>query len=204
MSGCVDANRLRMHTVEQCLRDYDGMLRELEQLGISLSVTQGQMDEVLLEQDLIARGALVLNQVKPLLSASSIKQCEDLANSAISSVFGFPYTVKWDVESKRFLLDKGDFVVDLAEGSGGGMVTVVSFVFTLYLLVKLGKRKFMAYDEAFTQVSAEYFPNFIAFVRTICRDLGVDLLLISHDQRIDVSDVDTAYRIENGKSIKLK
>lgn len=190
--------------VERELSLFDDLVREYKQQCVALDTTQGMMDKVLLEQDLINRCVVTLNQVKPLLSASSIKQCEDLANSAIHSVFGFPYTVRWDVESKRFLLDKGDFVVDLAEGSGGGMVTVVSFVFTVYLLVKLGKRRFMAYDESWTQVSAEYFPSFIEFVRTMCHDLGIDILLISHDNRIEADMVDHIYRIESGKSVKLK
>lgn len=195
---------MAMLSVSQAKALYLDKRKEYEQVCASLEVTQRQMDAVLVEQDLIARSIVALGQVKPLLSASSIKQCEELANSAISTVFGFPYTVRWDAESKRFVMNQGDFEVDLADSCGGGVVTVVSFVFTVYLLVKLGKRRFMAFDEAWTQVSSEYFGNFIGFVRTLCHDLGIDLLLISHDARIDIADVDSAYRIESGKSIKLK
>lgn len=186
------------------VRCFDRLVEDRKRLEASLFITQSKLDEVAVDQSLVERGMLALQSAKPLLSASSIKQCEDLADSAIRSVFGFDYHVKWDVEAKRFLLDKGDFVVDLAEGSGGGLCTVVSFVFTIYLLVKLGKRKFMAFDEAFTQVSAEYFPSFIGFVRTLCKDLGVDLLLVSHDNRIDSDMVDHIYKIEGGKSIRVK
>lgn len=190
--------------VEIKLRSFELLKQERDRIQKSLEVTQGQMDAILVEQDLIARSMLVLQQAKPLLSASSIKQCEELANSAISSVFGFNYTVHWDAEAKRFLLNKDGFEVDLSEDCGGGLVTVVSFVFTVYLLVKLGRRRFLCFDEAFTQVSADYLPSFIEFVKTLCADLEIDILLISHDARIDIGDADTAYRIEDGAAIKLK
>lgn len=162
------------------------------------------MSKILQEQDLLERTTVAIQQSRPLLSASSIKQCENLANSAISSVFGMPYTVEYNVESYRFTLNKGDYCTDLAEAEGGGIITVISFIFQVYLLVKLGKRRFMAFDEAFTQISDRYFPNFIQFVRQLCKDLGIDIMLVSHDQRISIEDVDHCYMIEEGHSRRLK
>lgn len=163
-----------------------------------------QMDKVLAEQDLLERTTVAVQQAKPLLSASSIKQCENLANSAIQSVFELPYTVEYNPESCRFLLNKGDYYTDLAEAEGGGIVTAISFVFDIYLLVKLGKRRFMTFDEHFTQISSKYFSNFIEFVKQLCNDLGVDILLISHDARIQSDMCDRVYVIENGISKRLK
>ena len=68
----------------------------------------------------------------------------------------------------------------------------------------MGKRRFLAFDEAFTQVSDKYFSNFVEFIRQLCKDLDLDILLISHDQRISIDDVDSVYVIEDGKSKKLK
>lgn len=162
------------------------------------------MDKVLKEQKLLERTTVAVQQARPLLSASSIKQCENLANSAISSVFGFPYTIEFDVESSRFILNKGDYKTDLADAEGGGILTVVSTVFQLYLLIKLGKRKFMAFDEAWYAVSDKYFEAFISFVKQACHDLGVDICLISHDERLTEDMVDHVYKIEDGLAIKIK
>lgn len=191
-------------SLERVKLHHNSLLEKCNQYQSQVLVARAKMDEIIKEQDLIERTMVALKQVKPLLSASSIKQCESLANSAISSVFGFPYTVEYNIESQRFILNKGEYSTDLADAEGGGLVTVISFVFTVYLLVKLDKRRFLAFDEAFTQVSDKYFPAFIQFINQLCRDLQVDILLISHDQRISIEDVDLAYLIENGQSKRLK
>lgn len=191
----------RVHAQNTKFSDLQDQRKHLE---TEIETAEFKMQQILKEQDLIERTLLALQQAKPLLSASSIKQCEELANSAISSVFGFPYTVEYNIETQRFNLNKGDYITDLAEAEGGGLVTCISFCFDVYLLVKMGKRRFLAYDEAFTQISDKYFPSFIQFIKQMCNDLGVDLLLISHDQRISPEDADTVYVIEDGKSRRVK
>ena len=191
--------------VEQARFNYNSLLKRRDYLSNEINVAQLKMNEILVEQDLIERSLFAIQAAKPLLSASSIKQCEELANSAISSVFDLPYTVEYNVETKKFNLNKGTYVTELSEdGEGGGMLVVISFVFTVYLLVKLNKRRFLAFDEAFTQISDKYFPAFLSFMNQLCKDLQVDILWISHDVRVSVEDVDHAFLIENGVSKRLK
>lgn len=185
--------------------------RILSTLQVSLKTLESQLEaanvkkrSLLDEQDLIERTRVALEQARPLLSASSIKQLEDLANTALSTIFGIEGEISYDIESKRFVITDDLKVVDLVESSGGGLVTALSFVFDLFLLVKRGCRKFLVYDEAFTAVSDAYYDNFMTFMRQACKDLGVDLLLVSHDVRLKPSMADTVYKIENGKSIKIK
>lgn len=190
--------------VQAQLSRYHELTNLLNSTKLALVESQKVMDKVLSEQNMLERATVAIQQARPLLSVSSIKQCEELANSCIQSVFEFPYTVEYDAESSRFKLNKGDYVTDLADAEGGGIATVIGFVFNVYLLAKLGKRKFLAYDEAFYAVSDKYIANFIEFVRVLCRDLNIDLLLISHDERIQPDMVDHVIRIEDGVSKKLK
>ena len=191
--------------VEKYNRLFASLQKKREYHQTQVESAQLKMNEILTEQDLIERSVLAIQSAKPLLSASSIKQCEQLANSAIASVFGLPYTVEFNVETKKFNINKGTFVTELSEdGEGGGMLVVISFVFTVYLLVKLNKRRFLAFDEAFTQISDKYFPAFLEFINQLCKDLGVDILWISHDARVTTDDVNHAFLIENGQSRRLK
>lgn len=183
---------------------YAELCANFKQVQSNLLTTQSQMDAVVLEQGVIERAIVAIGAAKPLLSASTIKQAEELANSAISSIFRQDWTVSYDAEASRFILNKDGFETDLADSQGGGLVTVVSTVFSIYLLMKLGKRRFMALDEAWTQVSSEYFPRFMAFVKKMCEDLKLDILLISHDVRITDEMVDHVYEIADGVSKKLK
>ena len=186
------------------LLEYGELQSEIRHVENVVSAAEDELEKIRTERDLIERTSDALKKVRPLLSGSSIKDCEGLANSAISSIFGFDYKVEYDMESNRFVLNKGEYATDLSEAEGGGIITVISFVFLIYLIVKLGKRRVIFFDEAFTQISDAYFEKFIAFVNQICDDLGFDILLVSHDQRITVDSVKHAYLISDGKSNKLK
>jgi hypothetical protein len=188
---------------EQLLR-YERVTGDIRRVQSVLDNAERSLAEINSERELIERSLLALKQVRPLLSGSSIRECEDLANSAIKSIFGFDYKVEYDLEGNRFVLNKGEYSTDLSEAEGGGIITVISFVFLVYLIVKLNRRRVIFLDEAFTQVSDAYFGAFIGFVNSLCDDLGFDLLLVSHDQRITADDVRHVYQIADGKSKRLK
>ena len=183
---------------------YEQLNANISHIENVIQTTETELAKITNEKELIERANLALKQVRPLLSGSSIKDCEQLANSAISSIFGFDYTVEYDLESNRFVLNKGEYSTDLSEAEGGGIITVISFVFLIYLIVKLNKRRLIILDEAFTQISDAYFDKFIEFVNQLCTDLGFDILLVSHDARITVDSVQHAYLISNGESKKIK
>ena len=192
------------HIYEKYSRKLTELKAEYNTMEVQLESSNNKMTQLLQEQDLIERTRVALEQVRPLLSASSIKQLESLANTALSTIFDIQGEVTFDVESKRFVINDGEKIVDLADSSGGGLVTALSFTFDLFLLVKNGCRKLLVYDESFYAVSDQYYEDFMAFVRKACADLGVDMLLVSHDARLNISMVDTAYRIDKGHAHKIK
>ncbi len=194
---------LERRTNEQLLR-YERVTNDMRRVQSVIDNAEQSLDGINRERELIERSLLALKQVRPLLSGSSIKECEELANAAIRSIFNFDYTVEYDMESNRFVLNKGEYSTDLSEAEGGGIITVISFVFLVYLIVKLNRRRIIYMDEAFTQVSDSYFGAFIGFVNELCGDLGFDLLLVSHDQRITADDVKHVYQIADGKSKCVK
>lgn len=196
-------NELLRRCNEQLLR-HAQLENDIRRVRTVIENAEESLEGINRERELIERSLLALKQVRPLLSGSSIKDCEELANSAIQTIFGFNHTVEWDLESNRFVLNKGDYSTDLSEAEGGGIVTVISFVFLVYLIVKLNIRRFVCFDEAFTQISDAYFGAFVGFVNSLCDDLGFDLLLVSHDQRITADDVRHVYQIKDGKSKQIK
>lgn len=184
--------------------NYQNYVAEYHTHETMLISAKDKLKELQHKYDIIERSRVAIEQVKPLLSAASITQLEKLANTALLTIFGIDATVQYDVESKRFVVNYPDKTVDLVDSSGGGIVTVLSFIFDLFLLIKQGGRRLLVYDEAFQAVSSEYYDDFIKFMVKACKDLNIDLLCVTHDARLTPDMVDHAYRIENGKSIKLK
>lgn len=173
---------------------------------LSSQLTQAlkQIDEINEEKRLLENSLQALKDAKPILSANSIEQCEKLANSALATIFETDATLKYSSDEGRFIIDEGDYSTDLKEGNGGGYLAVISLVFNLFLLMKLKKRRFLCFDEQFTQISDEYFENFMSFLKVLSKDLDVDILLVTHDKRIEDDMIDHLYVMEEGIARKIK
>lgn len=177
---------------------------EIKSSALFLSKQQEKLSEIKEEQELVVKSLQAIKDVRPLLAVSAISKAEKLANSAIQTIFDFPAKLKYSEEDGRFLVETPDGEADLQEGSGGGLQAVVSFVFQVFLLMKEGGRLFIALDEAFTQLDDVALERFVEFLNRLCDDLRMDIILISHDARIQPEQVRHLYRIEEGKSIKIK
>lgn len=171
-------------------------LSELEQMLVSIRD----------EQSLLETSKEVLVQVRNVLTKTSLDYCEKLATSAVQTIFKFNAEVKYAPSDNKFylvFLDTG-YRSDLSANEGGGCKVVISLIFMIYLLVKTGTRRLVFADEAWTQVSDEYFPTFLSFIRQLCKELDFDICLVSHDVRISLEDVDMAYVISEGVSKRVK
>ena len=170
----------------------------------SFEYTSSQLDSLRSEEFLQEKSLLALKDVKPILSATSIDQCIKLANAALAAIFETNATLKYSSEDSSFQIDTGVFDTDLKEGNGGGYLAVISLVFNVFLLKKMGSRLFMVFDEQFTCVSEQYFQNFFQFIRRLTQDLGMDILLVTHDVRVEDDMVDHIYLMEDGEAKKIK
>lgn len=189
---------------ERVVNMFEALCREFDTKSSSLGAYEAQLESVKGEQALAERARNAMGDVRQVLTKSSLEFCEQLANLAIESIFGLPYKVRYSIEESKFVLDRGEFCVDLSKAEGGGLQTVVSFVFSLYLVIKQGCRRLMFFDEAFTQISDEYLPAFLSFVNNVCKDLGFDILLVTHDERISLDSVSRAYFVDGGVCTRIK
>lgn len=152
----------------------DDLQTELKFANTQLQEAIRQLDSISAEQTLIVDSLQALKDVKPILSANSIEQCERLANSALEAIFDSNLRFHYNAEESRFVLDNGEFETDLTSANGGGYLAVLSLVINVFLLLKLKKRRLLIFDEQFTQVSDAYFGNFFQFMRELTNKLGVD------------------------------
>lgn len=184
---------------------YDTLVNQVRLDSAQLDHFGEQIEKVRAEQSLLEDSKTVLADARKLITKSSLEYCERLATVAARTIFNIDAEIKYEVDDGKFYLIYSDGLkVDIATSESGGVKTVLSFVFSLYLVMKSGSRRLMFYDEAWTQVSAEYMPQFIAFVKQVCHELGFSICLISHDERIPYDDVDRAYFMENGKCRRVK
>jgi len=162
-----------------------------------------KMEKVKLEQTNVLSAIKACKDVKSILSANTIEQCEQLSNSALHAIFQSGSVIKYSDEDSKFVIDEGEGkITDLVEDNGGGYMSVISFIFDVFLIIKTGSRRFLAFDEQFTGVSKVYFPEFLEFLNKLCTDLNFDILLVTHDERITEDNVNHIYEMVEGEAIK--
>lgn len=84
---------------------------------------------------------------------------------------------------------------------GGGILSVVGFVLQVYYIGYLNQANILFLDESFSQVSSEYIPNLMAFIKELSIQKGFLFILVSHDVRIN-SYADKTYLVKEGKVIE--
>ena len=137
---------------------------------------------------------------------TGVKAVEKLQSEGLQTVFSDQdITVETEVEVLR-----GKVSVDLTtvhkradgtvikgqsiDGFGGSVTTVQSVLLRIIVIIRRGLRPFLLLDEALPAFDADYIVGVGQFLKTLCDRLGIDILVVTHNQAL-VESVDNAYRI---------
>lgn len=131
------------------------------------------------------------------LYEESIVALQDTLNAALQYIFyDKNYKAKLILEDKRgvkslsiMLVDEDDGLeVDLKDGVGNGVRTVISFVLKSYYLLNQNS-KVLFLDEKYSALSVHYVPKFFEFVDKFCEENDFIIVMISHiDNQIEHAD----------------
>lgn len=91
----------------------------------------------------------------------------------------------------RLTFSREGLEVDPVEGSGLGVVDVAAFALRLACLVlrRPRLRRVLLLDEPFRFVSAEYRPRLRALLASLSEELGVQVVMVTHDRELRVGRV---------------
>lgn len=140
-----------------------------------------------------------------LMYQESVGVLQETLNSALQYVMtDKDYSIKLELEDKRgvktlniSLVDnKEGFEVDLKDGTGLGVRTIVSFVLKSYYLVNENS-KILMLDEKYSALSAQYIPYFMEFLKKFTEEKDIIIVMITHDNRF-VPYGDTVYTVSDG------
>lgn len=146
-----------------------------------------------------------------LMYQESIGVLQDTLNSAMQYVMTDKnYSVKLELEDKRgskslnlALIDNDkQFEVDLKDGVGQGVRTIISFVLKAYYLVNDGS-KVLLLDEKYSALSAQYIPYFMEFLKKFTEEKDFIIVMITHDNRF-VNYGDKVYTVADGNIVEDK
>ncbi len=131
------------------------------------------------------------------LYEESILSLKNTLNIALKYVmFDKNYSVNLILEDKRgtkslsiLLVDEDNgFEVDLKDGVGQGVRTIISFVLKSYYLLNQNS-KVLFLDEKYSALSSHYVPRFYEFMKKFCEENDFIIVMISHiDNQIEHAD----------------
>ena len=131
------------------------------------------------------------------LYEESVVALQDTLNAALKYImYDKNYSAKLILEDTRgtkslsiILVDEDDgFEIDLKDGVGQGVRTIISFVLKSYYLLNQNSRVLFL-DEKYSALSAHYVPRFYEFIEKFCEDNDFIIVMISHvDNQIEHAD----------------
>ena len=131
------------------------------------------------------------------LYEESIGSLQSTLNVALKYLFfDKNYSAKLVLEDKRgtkslsiLLIDEdAGLEIDLKDGVGQGVRTVISFVLKSYYLLNQNSRILML-DEKYSALSSHYVPRFYDFIEKFCEENDFIIVMISHiDNQIEHAD----------------
>lgn len=93
---------------------------------------------------------------------------------------------------------------DVLENFGGGIANVESFLLRIITLFQTNMSPYLFLDESFSMVSESYVENCSVLINNICKQLGLTVFLITH-QELMLTRADKVYRAaSNDNSLTLE
>lgn len=140
-----------------------------------------------------------------IMYEESIGTLKDTLNTALQYImFDKNYACNLTLEDKRgtknlyiSLVDLDEnFEVDLKDGVGQGVRTIISFILKVYYLINQDS-KLLFLDEKYSALSEHYVPRFFEFMKRMADERGLIIVIITHDARF-MSYADKTYIINDG------
>jgi DNA repair exonuclease SbcCD ATPase subunit len=140
-----------------------------------------------------------------ILYERSVGELKSSLNYAVKYIFfDKNYEIDIVLSDKRgksltfVLIDKDtDNEVNLKDGTGNGVRSVISAVIHMYYLIQK-KSPFLFVDESYSFISDNYIDRFFEFLKGLCYNNNFIMVLITHDRRF-LDYADKIYQINNGR-----
>lgn len=89
-----------------------------------------------------------------------------------------------------FSVSKNGNNVSIMDGSGGGIINLISFLLHVVFLSISSNRKFLVLDEPFANLSVNYRENIGTFLKLLAEKTGIQFLIVSHQDEVnELADV---------------
>jgi ABC-type glutathione transport system ATPase component len=139
----------------------------------------------------------ILQLIAQAVQQRAHERLSAVVTKCLESVFEDPYQFKIEFERKRgrteasLRFTRRELDADPLSSTGGGVVDVAAFALRVACLMLHRPRlsKVVILDEPFKFVSAQYRENVRAMLEELAKDLGIQIVLVSHIEELEAGKV---------------
>ena len=139
----------------------------------------------------------ILQTVAATVQQEAHSRIAGVVSRCLEYVFEDPYEFRIEFEEKRgrteanLVFVRNGNVLDPLQASGGGAIDVASFALRLACLVlsRPALRRLLVLDEPFKNLSAAYRPKISSLLGALSAEMGVQILMVTHDPVFQVGKV---------------
>lgn len=187
---------------------YNSIKTSLENNQASIRTLNNQIQDYISNRDLLENSKPYIDDLIDKFSETALKRLEDLLSLGLARIFqDRDYSVEIRVSEKRsakcaelYLIDDGHAFLMRDSCVAGGILVVVGFLIQVFYVANLDLAKILFLDEALSNISTQYLPNFFSFVKELSIQIGLTVVLITHDTRF-LEYADRIYKVANGTYI---
>lgn len=187
---------------------YNSIKTSLENNQASIRNLNSQIQDYISNRDLLENSKPYIDDLIDKFSETALKRLEDLLSLGLARIFqDRDYSVEIRVSEKRsakcaelYLIDDGHAFLMRDSCVAGGILVVVGFLIQVFYVANLDLAKILFLDEALSNISTQYLPNFFSFVKELSIQIGLTVVLITHDTRF-LEYADRIYKVANGTYI---
>lgn len=194
-----------LNSLEETINEIADLHRDAQYLNAKRNSCIEEIAILTQKKDLIASAKEWHKKAIDILYQTSVKELENLVNDVVSAIFyDRNFSVKMELTDSRsksliwWLHDNDmDIDIDIKEDVGRGVRTVLSFIIQSYYILSLGS-KYLFIDEGYSYISEAYVDKFFEFVKLLCNEKNLSLIMISHDNRFS-GYADKCYYVSEGR-----
>lgn len=194
----IDSLEYTIKSCESLLNKEENLLENMEEIEIDKKRCNDRLE---FQKGAKEKYTIAVNE----LYEESIGALKDTLNTALKYIMiDKNYSANLTLEDTRgtktlsisLIDEENGFEVDLKDGVGQGVRTIISFVLKSYYLLNQNS-KVLLLDEKYSALSSHYVPRFYEFMKRFCEENDFIVVMISHiDNQIEHAD--KIYYINDG------
>lgn len=194
----IDEKRLTLETYKHALEKY-----QLEIVTLN--------DQKIIQYKALEAVKSIIDKV----SREHLNHIQDLVSYGLKTIFfDRNYSLELEVRDLRGSkalefklveeLPDGTFITSpFEDGIGGGIKSVVGLILQIYHIQYYNLYPALFMDEALSNISSQYIPTTMEFLKQMSDKKGFKFILVTHDQRL-IDYADTIYTVNEGEVVRQK